>query len=117
MPRFLWHALRSQAQARRAPGNLSLDVLNDTRFAFWTRSSWQDEASMRAFLLSGAHKKAMPTLAHMCDEAAIVHWEQEGGELPTWQEAHRRLVESGRPSRVRHPSVDQEARHIPAPRG
>ena len=109
--------MRSKAQAQRAPGNLAVDVLNDTRFAEWTRSAWKDEASMRAFMLSGAHRKAMPVMQDIVDEAATVHWEQEGTELPTWPKAHKRLVESGRFTKIKHPSVDHTAGRIPPPRG
>jgi hypothetical protein len=31
---------------------------------------------MRAFMLSGAHQRAMPKLFNWCDEASVVHWNQ-----------------------------------------
>src|SRR5687768_6400982 len=34
-----------------------------------------------------------------CDEASVVHWNQETVELPSWSEAHRRMVKDGRQSR------------------
>jgi quinol monooxygenase YgiN len=117
LPKFLWHAIPSSAQARKAPGNLGVDLLNDAKFAFWTRSAWNDEASMRAYMLAGAHRKAMPALMDMCDEACTAHWEQEGSALPGWTDVHKRLQESGRASKVRHPSPDHEARRIAPPRG
>jgi len=104
-------------QARKAPGNLGTEVFNDAKLAFWTKSAWKDEASMRAYMLAGAHRKAMPTLMDMCDEAATVHWEQDSATLPSWAEGHRRMVESGRSSKVRNPSPDHDARRIAPPRG
>lgn len=116
LPKFLWHAIPSAGQARKASGNLGVDVFNDAKLAFWTKSAWKDEASMRAYMLAGAHRKAMPTLMDICDEACTAHYEQDGASLPSWTEVHKRLQESGRASKVRHPSPDHEARRIAPPR-
>jgi hypothetical protein len=43
------------------------------------------------------------------NEAAIAHWSQESAELPDWDTAERRMADSGRLSKVKHPSADQEA--------
>ena len=116
LPGFFYYALRSNAQARSAPGNLGVAVLNGAHRTFWTKSGWQDEAAMRAFLLAEPHKTAMKKLAEWCDEAAVVRWPQGSSVLPDWREAHRRMVAEGRKSRVRHPSAAHEAFQIPAPR-
>jgi hypothetical protein len=71
---------------------------------------------MRAFLLSGAHLKAMPVLQHIVDEAATAHWEQDSMTLPSWQEAHAKLIESGRFTKIKHPSADHSAGKISPPR-
>ena len=116
LPKFFWHAIPSNIQARKAPGNLGLDALNDANFAFWTRTAWKDEASMRAYILAGAHGKAMRAFADMVCEGCTVHWEQEGTQLPTWQEGYKRLQESGHVSRVRNPSPGHATRTFPPPR-
>jgi hypothetical protein len=116
LPAFFVYAFRSTRQAQRTPGNLGAAVFNDSRRTFWTRTAWRDEGAMRAFLLSGPHKLAMPKLAHWCDEASVVHWSQDTAELPAWPEAHRRMQAEGRPSRVRHPSAAHEAFRIAPPR-
>ena len=56
--RFWWHAIRSMAQARRAPGNLRAETrtVGDVHH---TLSIWTNERAMRAFLASGAHRQAM----------------------------------------------------------
>jgi hypothetical protein len=41
--------------------------LADANFAFWTRTLWQDDAAMRAFMVSDAHRKMMPRLLEWCD--------------------------------------------------
>jgi hypothetical protein len=72
---------------------------------------------MKAFMLSGPHRQAMPRLLNWCDEAALVHWAQETDHAPDWQAAHRRIQMEGRRSKVRHPSEAHESYQIPTPRG
>ncbi len=105
-PGFLLDAVRSQNQARRAPGVLDVAVQNDARRTFWTRTVWTDEAAMRDYVLSGPHRRVMPRLMDWCDEASVVHWTQDSVAPPSWDEAWRRMQEDGRASRVRHPSPD-----------
>jgi hypothetical protein len=91
-------------------------VLNDRNRTFWTATAWRNESDMRAFMMSAPHRKAMPKLIHWCCEASLVHWIQESPALPDWQEAYRRMVAEGRPSKVNHPSPDHMAFRIPPPR-
>jgi hypothetical protein len=58
----------------------------------------------------------MPHLLDWCDEASIVHWTQEMPDVPSWPEAHRRMQQQGRPSKVRHPSEAHQRFEIPPPR-
>jgi heme-degrading monooxygenase HmoA len=116
LPAFLLRSLLAARQARAAPGNLSVGLLRDAGGAFWTRTLWSDEPAMRAFMLAGAHRRVMPRLLQWCDEAAVAHWTQESPEPPAWGEAHRRLVQEGRRSRVSHPSPAQQRFAFPAPR-
>ena len=51
--------LRAARQAKTAPGNLAVSLLADSNFAFWTRTLWNDQDAMRAFMLSGAHRRMM----------------------------------------------------------
>lgn len=115
LPGFFFRALRSASQAKSAKGNLSVTVLKEARLTFWTRTLWTSEQAMKAYMVSGAHGKVMRKLLDWCDEAAVVHWTQESSEPPSWEEAHRRLHESGRPSKVNHPSENQRTYRIPAP--
>ena len=113
---FLIFALMSSRQARRSKGNLGVKLLRDANRTFWTLTAWQKDEDMRLFMMAGSHRRAMPKLLDWCDEASVTHWTQDDPELPSWDQAHRRLVEQGRPSKVRFPSNDQIARRIPAPR-
>ena len=113
---FIVYSFRSMRQVKRSPGNIAADAMRDQHGGFWTRSVWRDVESMRAFMTSGAHRQAMPKLLDWCDEAALVHWEQDTPALPEWDEAHRRLVTQGRRSKVRHPSPAHETLDVPVPR-
>lgn len=103
------------AQAVEAPGNLGMELLADANDTFWTKSVWNDRDAMRAYMTSAEHGGVMPLLRDWCDEAHVAHWEQDGVELPTWVEAHRRVVEEGRTSAVAHPSPDHGSRSVAAP--
>jgi hypothetical protein len=115
LPGFIFYAFRSSHQAKSANGSLAVSVLQEARLTFWTQTAWTSEQAMKAFVISGAHGKVMRRLLHWCDEASMVHWTQESAQLLSWQEAHRRMQESGRASKVHHPSQDQLAYRIPEP--
>jgi hypothetical protein len=107
LPAFLLGSLRSAREAKNASGNLAVAVLSDAHLAFWTRTLWADERSMRAFMLAPAHRAVMPKLLRWCDEAAVTHWLQETLEAPSWPDVYRRLQQEGRTSKVDHPSAAQ----------
>lgn len=115
LPQFLWRTFHAVRQTERAPGFLGGKLLRETRNTFWTVTLWEGDAAMKTFRVAGAHRAAMPKLLQWCDEASVVNWLQESEELPTWSEAHRRMVQDGRPSKVNHPSADQLAFQIPTP--
>ncbi len=112
---FLADVVASNAQALAARGNLGTELLGEDTHAYWTKSIWVDQTTMREFMSSGRHAEAMPRLRKWCDEAAVVHWEQDSEELPSWTEAHRRLVSEGRPSAVEQPSPVNQSVEIPSP--
>jgi heme-degrading monooxygenase HmoA len=115
LPVFMIQALRSVRQAASAQGNLVATVLRDRNKTFWTRTIWTTEAAMKSFMQSGAHGKVMRKLLEWCDEAALVRWTQDTSDIPTWQEAHRRLQAEGRRSKVNHPSAAHDAYIIAEP--
>jgi heme-degrading monooxygenase HmoA len=115
-PQFLFQSFRAARQAKFAAGSLSVSVLRDADRAFWTRTVWRDEAAMRSFMRSGVHRLIMARLPQWCDEAALVRWVQEAEAPPSWAEAHRRLQQEGRRSRVSHPSEAHRRFEIREPR-
>ena len=67
------------------------------------------EAALSAYRITPPDRNAMPKLLEWCDEASVVHWDQESAELSAWETAERRMADFGRLSKVNHPSVDQRA--------
>ena len=114
---FFLHNERVVKQTVRAPGYLGGSLFVDAHRTFWTLTAWESKAAMLAYRNADAHKAAMPKLQHWCDEASVVHWEHADGEgMPAWPEAHKRMIEEGRKSKVRKPSADHEAGVIATPR-
>ncbi len=115
LPQFMWGAIRSANQAERSAGFLGGKIVRMPRNVFWTVTAWDTEAAMNAYRIAGAHLRTMPKLLNWCDEAAVAHWSQNSAEIPSWQEAHRRMTTEGRLSKVNHPSAAQLVKQIPAP--
>ena len=116
LPAFAIDAVRTDAQVRRATGFLGGALLPDRQLTFWTMTMWREQGDMRRYIVDGAHLKAMPKLMRWCDEASIVHWDQDDATLPGWAEADRRMRADGRPSKLRDPSPDHAALAYRAPR-
>lgn len=112
---FVYHSQRAAVQARAAEGNLHTDLYRDRWGGYWTRTLWRDEAAMRAFMMSGAHAKAMGRHLDWADEAHVVHWTQESADVPSWAEISRRLKAEGRQVRLRSPSDAHKRFEFPEP--
>ncbi|MEO5580408.1 MAG: antibiotic biosynthesis monooxygenase [Gemmatimonadaceae bacterium] len=108
-PMFAIHTFASTRQLRRAPGFVRGRFALEGLTGFWTITAWKDDASMRAYRNTDAHKRAMPKLMVWCDEASVAHFEQPGDELLTAAQALERMIASGRISKVRHPSPGHAA--------
>ena len=79
-------------------------------------TAWDTAESMRQFMTTGSHKKAMPHLLDWCDEASVAHWSQPETTLPSWTEADKRMREGGHASKVRNPSPDHATLSFRTPR-
>lgn len=104
LPLFMLHAMRTLLQAQRAEGILGAETRFEWNNVVWTKTVWQEEAAMKQYRGSGAHQVAMRLLSEICSEAAYARWQQETPELPTWEEAHRRVRTEGKLSKVKRPS-------------
>jgi uncharacterized protein DUF3291 len=114
-PAFLVQTFRIARQAASADGSLAVALLRDRGKTFWTSTSWSSEGAMKAFMHAKPHGPRMRKLFEWSNETAVVHWTQAGAELPSWEEAHQRLRQDGRPSKVNHPSPAHTAHAFPTP--
>lgn len=115
LPFFIIHANRTVAQIRKADGFATGTVQREAERIFWTLTVWRDDAAMRAYVASGAHRKAMPHVVNWADEASVGHWEQSGLDLPDWPEAVRRFQREGRPLTLRYPAPQHLERRFADP--
>ena len=110
-----WEMWKLRRCLRKAPGFLIGKLLADRHRTFWTMTLWKDTDSMVAFRNSSVHKAVMPKAARWCDEASVVHWQTEADQLPHWDEAYRRMSESGKLSPLKFPSADYKAHKYQKP--
>jgi hypothetical protein len=112
LPAFAKAARESSAQAAAAPGFIEGAVLAEGRLVFWTRTSWESEAAMKAYRSAAAHGAVMPKLMDWCDEACVTHW--EGAVEKDWDALYARMARDKRMSKVRKPTkAQQEGRFGP----
>ncbi|MBK9601415.1 MAG: hypothetical protein IPO36_06145 [Anaerolineales bacterium] len=104
MPVFLLHALRTGTQAQKADGILGVETRFEKNNVVWTKTVWADEDAMKKYRGSGAHQIAMRVLSELCNEASVARWQQLETDLPTWEDAHHRMLTEGKLSKVKHPS-------------
>lgn len=114
-PLFLWNVWLSTRQIVNTSGFLGGKLVTDANQGYWTMTAWEEQAAMKFYRNSGAHRSVMPRLQDWCDEACLVHWQQTDSSLPDWEEAHRRLVADGFLTKLSHPSSAHLQRDIPQP--
>jgi hypothetical protein len=110
---FAWWTLRSHRQTKGAAGFVggALSIMRDG--SFWTTTVWESAGHTRAFRNAEPHASAMRRIRNWCDEAAYARYMATARGLPSWEEAHRRLIDTPRFTRVDHPSEMQSAKHLP----
>lgn len=110
LPAFARASRAISAQAAASEGFICGAVLAEGWMVFWTRTSWESEAAMKAFRDSDAHREAMPKLLNWCDEALVAHW--EGEPDADWVHLHARMAREGRKSKVKRPSKAHQERRV-----
>jgi hypothetical protein len=106
---FMRYAIPSTQQSTTAAGNVVTRTHRQGFKVFWTFTVWDSEATMRQYMIRGAHRQAMPKLAQWCDEASTVHWLQASPALPDWGDIQQRMQTQGRMHPVRYPSENHAA--------
>jgi Antibiotic biosynthesis monooxygenase len=102
-------------QAQGTEGNLAADVLAEANNTYWTRTAWQERASMNSFVGTEPHLSTMDRIDDWCDEATFVDWEQPSVGPVDWQDGHQRLVADGQTAQLTHGSDAHQTRGFPAP--
>lgn len=59
---FLEDADRAYNQSKQAFGNIQTVTRSQTETAYWTLTAWDYEASMQTYMITDAHREAMPKL-------------------------------------------------------
>ncbi len=115
LPVFMWNNFLTSRQISKTPGFLAGKLLVDAKHTYWTMTAWEEQAAMKIFRNSGAHRSVIPKIQDWCDEASVVHWKQEDSNFPDWEDVHHRLVTDGFVTRLSNPSPAHQRRNIPAP--
>jgi hypothetical protein len=90
-PVFWWHAIRSMAQAKAALGIISADARR-IEGVYHTLSVWENEAAMRVFLVSGAHRAAMRSFRNIATGKTVSYLAEAA---PHWDAVHDIWVQKG----------------------
>ena len=92
LPSFWYHAMRSMAQARSAPGNIKAEArtINNVHH---TLSVWTDRAAMTAYLTAGSHLEAMRLFPRIATGKVVGY---SATEIPGWSQVHAIWAERGR---------------------
>ncbi|CAJ1948371.1 unnamed protein product [Cylindrotheca closterium] len=85
-PRFMYHAVPSFTQARKAEGNVFAET-RSIKGCHHTLTVWEDKKSMRKYMYSGAHIQAMKVTKEIADLSNTKTYGYESDHVPTWQEA------------------------------
>ena len=94
LPAFLVGSLRAARAAKNTTGNLAVSVLSDANLAFWTRTLWVDEQSMRAFMFA---PRARPLDAEAFCNGAMRRQSRIGCKIrPNRRHGRRSIAASGR---------------------
>lgn len=64
---------------------------------------------------SGAHQVAMRILARVGSDSSYARWQQETPDIPTWEEAHKPLLEKGKRSKLNNQTAFHVAGHTAHP--
>ena len=91
VPVFVWHALRSMAQAQRDPSCrfASAKLINGVAH---TVTVWDSRPSMVAFMTKGAHRKAMRAFSRIGTGYGFGY---DGDNAPPWDKVHKLWLDKG----------------------
>ncbi|MBW3582146.1 MAG: hypothetical protein KY455_03510 [Euryarchaeota archaeon] len=79
-------SIRSIRQAARMPGCIEAIGAPTGKGVAFAVSLWEDEASLRAYVHSGAHGKAAKAIKDLARSHVSAHVEWDGEKIPPWTE-------------------------------
>lgn len=83
-PRFYWLAITAMSQAQGSAGLIRAEA-RTINGVHHTLSIWENESSMRAFLLTGAHLQAMRAFKHIATGKTVGYVTTD---WPDWSKVH-----------------------------
>jgi hypothetical protein len=90
---FLRAVGRIRRQLRDAEGLVGFTLLaKPLRGHYRTLSAWAGRDDLDRFVRTGPHLQVMKDWNARLRSTSFVDWTGEGGMLPTWDDAHRRLA-------------------------
>ena len=114
IPAFLKANEPTFEQVVRAEGFLAGKALLDFSGAAWTQTLWEKPENMKAFYLSGEHRKLMGSLNEFACEASTRSVELPDSRLPSWWAACKMLQQEARYSAIlREPTTMHQQQKTP----
>ncbi|WP_419998774.1 DUF3291 domain-containing protein [Streptomyces boninensis] len=94
VPRFFMLSGGVLRQVRVSPGNVGVSLRADPwRKTFWTLSAWESRDALNEYVGTDPHLTVMTKLKPAMRESLFTFWKHDGGSLPSWAEADKRLSE------------------------
>lgn len=94
VPVFVVASLEMRRLFRRTPGadalSLRASLIGRT---FWTLSVWESREALRAYAADAAHVAVMRRFHLAMKMSQFVDWSIAGADMPTWQQARRRIIQ------------------------
>ena len=97
IPRFLRFSAAIRRQLSGSPGLIGYALrAKPFRRNFWTLSVWQDEKTLREFVVRVPHGDVMKSLSPHMGATKIIRWKISGSAVPPqWEDAMRRSQAGG----------------------
>ncbi len=92
---FFLDAMRVQRQVRAADGAVGVALeVRPLRREFRTLSAWRDRTALDGLVGREPHRSIMRRHRAAMEGSAFVFWTLPAGQMPTWDDAGRRLAAS-----------------------
>ncbi len=83
------------------------------KLTFWTLTIWKNDANMKTFLNSAAHRTAMKKTAILVQRGFLFSLDAGNECLPSLKKVSEKLLKYGKLTKVRNPSANQISNSFP----